>query len=110
MYCYIWSFTVRPEFMKEFQAAYGPEGDWARFFASDPEYIRTDLLADRENPARFLTIDFWSTYEACLSFRERFSAQFEALDKSFERFMLEEVQIGSFHVWEETGGVVSKKE
>jgi len=110
MYCYIWSFTVRPEFMKEFQAAYGPEGDWARFFASDPEYIRTDLLADRENPASFLTIDFWSIYEACLSFRERFSAQFEALDKSFERFMLEEVQIGSFHVWEETGGVVSKKE
>jgi hypothetical protein len=98
MYCYVWSFAVRPEYLKEFQAAYEPDGDWARFFRSDPEYIRTSLLADRENPARFLTLDFWSSYEACVSFRERFRSQFEALDKSFERFTTDEVQIGSFHV------------
>ena len=98
MYCYVWSFTVRPEYVDEFQVAYGPTGDWARFFASDPGYIRTSLLADRQNPTRFLTLDFWSSYEACVSFREGFSSQFEALDKSFERFTTEEVQFGSFHV------------
>jgi hypothetical protein len=98
MYCYAWSFVVRPEHVNEFQAAYGPEGDWARFFRSDPEYLWTHLLADRDNPARFLTIDFWSSCEACAAFRERFSDQFEALDKSFERFTVEEVQIGSFNV------------
>jgi hypothetical protein len=98
MYCYVWSFAVRPEYLREFQAAYGPDGDWARFFRSDPEYIRTSLLGDRENPTRFLTLDFWSSYEACASFRERFASQFEALDKSFERFTTEEVQIGSYHV------------
>jgi hypothetical protein len=98
MYCYIWSFAIRPEYVKEFQAAYGPDGDWARLFRSDPEYVRTILLADREDAARFLTLDFWSSCEACASFRLRFSSQFEALDNSFERFTTEEVQIGSFDV------------
>ena len=103
MYCYIWSFAVRPESVKEFRAAYGPDGDWARFFGTDPEYIRTHLLADRQDPARFLTVDLWSSYEAFLSFRERFSSRFEALDNSFEQFTLVEERIGSFETVGEKG-------
>ncbi|HWZ56193.1 MAG TPA: antibiotic biosynthesis monooxygenase [Verrucomicrobiae bacterium] len=103
MYCYIWSFAVRPESVKEFRAAYGPDGDWARFFGTDPEYIRTHLLVDRRNPARFLTIDFWSSREAFVSFRERFGSRFEALDKSFERFTTAEEQIGAFDALGEEG-------
>jgi len=98
MYCYIWSFSVRPECVSEFQTAYGPEGDWARFFRTDPAYIRTHLLSDRERPNRFVTMDFWSSQEGWASFRERFAAQFEALDRSFERFTIEEVHVGSFDV------------
>ena len=98
MYCYIWSFTVRPEHLEEFQNAYGPNGDWAQLFRRDPQYIRTDLLRDRDHPARFLTIDFWSNSEACVSFRARFRAEFEAIDKSCARFTVEEARIGSFDV------------
>ena len=98
MYCYIWSFTVRPEFAKEFQAAYGPEGDWARFFRRDPQYIRTHLLHDRGSLSRFMTIDFWTSYEAWVAFRERNAEEFEALDQTFQQFTIEEVQIGSFDV------------
>jgi hypothetical protein len=105
MYCYVWSFVVRSEYVKEFQTAYGPEGDWARFFRSDPEYIRTHLLGDRDNPARFITVDFWSSYEAWASFRVRFASRFEALDKICEQFTIEEVQIGSFNVLGESGFV-----
>jgi hypothetical protein len=98
MYCYVWSFVVRPECVEEFQSAYGPEGDWVRLFRRDPQYLRTDLLRDRDNPARFLTIDFWLTCEACASFRARFSADFEALDKFCERFTIEEIHVGGFDV------------
>lgn len=105
MYCYIWSFVVRPEHVKEFQAAYGPEGDWARFFRNDREYVRTHLLSDRENPARFITVDFWSSYEAWVSFRDRFASRFDALDKTFEQFTIQEVQIGSFNVLGESGRI-----
>ena len=106
MYCYVWSFVVRPEHIKEFEDAYGPEGDWARFFRTDPEYIRTYLFGDRNNPSRFLTVDFWSSYEAWVSFRERFASQFEALDKTFEQITMEEKQIGSFNVLGESGFVI----
>jgi hypothetical protein len=101
MYCYVWSFVVRPEYVKDFQRAYGPDGDWARLFRRDPQYIRTDLFRDRDNPTRFLTIDFWSSHEACVSFRARFGGDFEALDRSFERFTIEEVHVGNFDVLSE---------
>jgi hypothetical protein len=89
--------------VKEFQAAYGPDGDWASFFRTDPAYVRTHLLVDRQNPVRFLTIDFWSSYDAFVSFCERFSSRFEALDKSFERFTTAEEQIGAFDALGEEG-------
>jgi len=101
VYCYVWSFIVRPEHLEEFQNAYGPDGDWARLFRRDPQYIHTDLLRDRDNPARFLTVDFWSSENACASFRARFSSDFEALDKSCERFTIEETRIGGFDVLSE---------
>ena len=101
MYCYVWSFIVRPEHLTEFQTAYGPDGDWAWLFRRDPQYIRTDLLRDRDDPTRFLTVDFWTSREACASFRTRFKGDFETLDKSCERFTIEETQIGSFDVLSE---------
>jgi len=98
MYCYIWSFVVRPERVDEFKSAYGPEGDWARLFRRDPQYFGTCLVRDRQNPARFLTIDFWSSGEACSSFRERFRTEYEELDSRFERLTIEESRIGDFDV------------
>ncbi|HEV2522216.1 MAG TPA: antibiotic biosynthesis monooxygenase [Candidatus Acidoferrales bacterium] len=109
MYCYVWSFVVRPEHIREFEDAYGPEGGWARFFRNDPEYIRTHLLCDREKPARYVTVDFWSSYEAWASFRKRFASQFEALDKTFEQITIEEEQIGSFNVLGESGLVIPEE-
>lgn len=109
MYCYIWSFAVRPEHRNEFQAAYGPDGDWALFFRTDPAYISTSLLVDRTNPTRFLTIDCWSSYEAWASFRKRFDEKFESLDKSFERWTVEETQIGSFDVVGKSAVVPSRE-
>lgn len=103
MYCYVWSFLVHSEYVREFESAYGPEGDWSRLFRNDPQYIRTQLLVDRDHPGRFLTIDFWSSYEACAAFRKRCAAEFDALNKSFEKFTIEEVQVGSFEAFGEGG-------
>jgi hypothetical protein len=98
MYCYVWSFVVRPECSQAFRRAYGPDGDWIRLFRRDPEYVRTDFLGDRDDPTRFMTIDFWTSREACLSFRERFRSEFDALDKSFEPLTVKEVHLGDFEV------------
>ena len=45
MYCYVWSYVVRPECLPAFRTAYGPDGDWVKLFQRDPEYIRTNFLA-----------------------------------------------------------------
>lgn len=96
MFCYIWEFLVRAESIDDFRAAYGPEGDWVMLFRQDPQYIRTELLADREDPKRFLTIDYWTSHEACISFRERFRSEFDALDKRCEDLTTKETHLGDF--------------
>lgn len=98
VYCYIWSFRVRPENVPAFRDAYGPDGGWVRFFRRDPEYRGTQLLCDREDPTRFLTIDFWSSQEAWSSFHGRFAKQFESLDSQFETLTVEETHVGSFEL------------
>jgi hypothetical protein len=104
MYCYVWSYLVRPECLSEFRTAYGPDGDWARFFRRDAAYLRTSLLAGCDDPTRFSTIDYWVSREACLSFRERCRAEFDALDASFARLTIEEVHVGDFEVVDGVGG------
>ena len=50
-----------------FEAVYGPEGDWARFFATAEGYSGTELLRSGD---RYLLIDRWSSraaYEAFLA-------------------------------------------
>jgi hypothetical protein len=103
MYCYVWSYVVRPEYLQAFRVAYGSEGEWVQLFRRDPEYIRTTLLGDCDSPARFLTVDTWSSREAYASFRERFCGEFETLDKSFQQFTLREVHVGDFDVLDESG-------
>jgi heme-degrading monooxygenase HmoA len=48
-----------------FEAVYGPDGDWARFFAAGDDYRGTELLRAGE---RYLLIDRWATREAYEAF------------------------------------------
>jgi len=72
MYCYVWSYAVRPEHLQ--------------------------VLSDRNDPARFMTIDYWSSREACASFRERFRGEFDSIDKSCEALTVQEIHVGDFDV------------
>jgi hypothetical protein len=98
MYCYVWEFVVRLERARDFDEAYGPEGDWAQFFRRDPAYVRTLLLRDRETSVRFVTFDFWSSRKASVEFRRRYQSEFEALDATFEAWTLRETHLGDFDV------------
>lgn len=104
MYCYVWSYEVRSERIEEFREAYGDGGEWVRLFRRDPEYLRTILLQDRVGQGRFMTLDFWTSREACRAFRERFAEEFEALDRACERLTVAEVQVGEFDAAESVAG------
>ena len=64
----LWRFEVLPEMEARFVAAYKADGDWARLFATDPGFIRTDLW--RETDGAYVTADHWESAAAY----ERFQA------------------------------------
>src|SRR5262249_18853387 len=98
VYCYVWEYEVRPEHVEAFEHAYGSQGEWVRLFRHDPEYIRTELLRDRDSATRFMTIDYWTSSEACLAFRKRFENEFCAIDAACETLTLRETHLGDFSV------------
>lgn len=98
MYCYVWEFRVRDQQLASFVAAYGPEGHWVQLFRRASGYLRTELFRDLDDPARFVTVDYWTSREAALELRVRFRNEFEALDAQGEEYTLEERQLGEFEV------------
>lgn len=93
MYVIVWRFRVADERQEAFENAYGPGGDWARFFERSSDFVGTELLraAPEEEdgvhvgePGRdFFTIDRWTSREAYAAFGERFGAEYDALDQRF---------------------------
>jgi heme-degrading monooxygenase HmoA len=97
-YVYIWEYRVRAEEQARFEAGYGPDGEWARLFRRGAGYLRTELLKDRDDPTRYVTIDRWESFEAFSAFRRELGAEFEAIDRRFESITAEEAKVGEFDV------------
>lgn len=96
MYAYVWEYRVDAERRDAFEAAYGPEGEWVRLFRRGDGYVRTELLHDRDDPQRYLTIDYWRSAEAFAGFRHALSGEFEELDRRLEQLTSSERKIGDF--------------
>jgi ribosomal-protein-alanine acetyltransferase len=92
----IWEFRVRKAKRKEFEKAYGPEGDWVKLFRRDPAYLRTELIRDRDKPVRYVTLDFWSSRKAYQQFKKKNREEYAAIDKKCESMTLSEKLLGEF--------------
>jgi heme-degrading monooxygenase HmoA len=94
----VFSYEVRDT--AQFEAVYGPGGDWAAFFAGAQGYIGTELLRDVEAPGRYLVIDRWESADAYNAFvAERREEYMRRVDDT--RFMYDqELRFGTFeNVW-----------
>jgi len=96
MFAYIWEYRVASRHVEEFKRHYGAEGSWVELFRRAQGYADTRLLRDRDDPERFVTIDTWVSAAAYAAFRERFAAEFEALDSACGALTLEETHLGVF--------------
>ncbi|MBL8542576.1 MAG: antibiotic biosynthesis monooxygenase [Hyphomonadaceae bacterium] len=92
-YVILWSYEVAPEHERAFIAAYGPEGDWARLFATAAGFLGVDLYRDG---ARFLTIDRWQSEAAFQAFQAARGAEYQALDARCDALTLAETRLGAF--------------
>lgn len=87
---------MNPERREEFIDLYGPGGRWVALFRQASGYLDTQLLQDRDEADRFITIDRWESREAFTKFRDRFADEFARLDSLGEKLTLDEAIIGEF--------------
>jgi heme-degrading monooxygenase HmoA len=92
----LWEFHVKESRREEFETHYGPDGSWAQLFRAAPGYVATELLSDRENPLRYVTIDHWSSREQWLEFRKRYAKEYEAFDRECEGLTTREAPLGEY--------------
>ena len=98
MIALVFSYEVRDA--AQFEAVYGPEGEWASFFAGAHGFVGTELLRDVEVPGRYLVIDRWESAEHYNAFAaERREEYMRRVDDT--RFLYDqELRFGTFeNVW-----------
>ena len=98
MFSYVWEYHVHPAHLEAFLEHYRPCGTWTTLFSRGAGYVGTQLVQDRVDATRFLTIDTWSSAEAHAAFRRQFEAEFEQLDATCAAFTRSERHVGDFDV------------
>lgn len=98
MFIVLWQFDVAEEQAAAFEAAYGPQGSWAKLFGAAADYLGTELLRDAYVPGRYVTIDRWTSEDAFRAFRAVHDAEYEQLDRACDVLTASESRIGAFTV------------
>jgi hypothetical protein len=96
-YLVIWEFRVRRGMKGSFVHAYGPEGEWAKLFLQDKNYIGTELIQHLTSPRSYWTLDFWTSRRAYESFRKRHAAEYKRIDAKCGDLTESEREIGRFN-------------
>ena len=96
MFVVVWQFEIAEDKVSGFEAAYGPEGAWAKLFGTSPNYLGTELLSDAYIPGTYLTIDRWSSEADFRAFRKQHDQDYEALDRECDSLTSRETRIGAF--------------
>jgi heme-degrading monooxygenase HmoA len=96
MFIVVWRFEVAEEKVAGFEAAYGPDGSWAKLFRTSPDYIGTELLRDAYVPGSYLTIDRWTSEDAFRAFRKEHDTEYEIIDRKCDALTGNETRVGAY--------------
>ncbi len=100
----IWRFRPLPGRLSAFEAAYGPEGDWARLFGSAAGFQGTELLRGPGAEPDYFTLDRWASRGAWEHFLRERAGEYAALDRRCEELTAREEELGSGDTAPATGG------
>ena len=92
----LWEFEIDPACQAEFERHYGPDGSWVQLFRQSSGYLGSELLNNRFDSRRYVTIDRWETPEHWQRFRRQFSEQYEALDRRCQGLTRRETPLGEY--------------
>jgi heme-degrading monooxygenase HmoA len=93
MYVIVWKYEVSADRDKDFRVAYGPDGDWARFFGNHDGYLGTELITN-ELSGQYMTIDRWESAETFAAYLETEREEYQRLDQQFESLTVSEQLVG----------------
>ncbi len=96
MFVVVWQFEIAEDRVAGFEAAYGPEGAWAKLFHTSPDYKGTELLRDAYIPGSYLTIDRWTSEETFRAFRKDHDSEYEVLDRQCDALTGRETRVGAY--------------
>ncbi|MEX0602203.1 MAG: antibiotic biosynthesis monooxygenase [Bacteroidota bacterium] len=96
LFAAVWEYRVRKGREREFEALYGPEGDWVLLFRRSAGYIRTEFFHDLSHGGHYLTIDYWDSEDSHRRFRSAFEREFRELDARGELLTEKETPLGRF--------------
>jgi len=96
MFVVVWQFEIAEDKISAFEAAYGPEGAWAKLFRTSPNYLGTELLRDAYIPGAYLTIDRWCSEADFRAFRKQHDHDYEVLDRECDSLTSRETRIGAY--------------
>ena len=94
----VWEFHVAPEKRRAFERTYGPQGVWARFFATGTGYVRTELIRDLDSTSRYFTLDYWQSRRHYEMFRKKNRTAYLAIDEECDALTVKESKIGWFTI------------
>mgnify|MGYP000642797246 CR=1 FL=1 len=92
----IWQYTVKQDYISEFQRVYASDGDWVKLFRQAKGFILTDLHQDINYPNQFISVDNWRSKKDYESFKKLFATEYQELDKKCEKFTESEEHLGEF--------------
>jgi len=98
MFVVVWQFEIAEDKIAGFEAAYGPEGSWAKLFRTSSDYLGTELMRDAYVPGNYLTIDRWTSEEAFRAFRKSHDNEYETLDRACDALTGRENRVGAYTV------------
>jgi heme-degrading monooxygenase HmoA len=81
---------------ESFEAAYGPDGEWSRFFRGARGYVGTELLRDVEQPGRYVVIDRWESADTYNDFIEAHRDEYMRREDEMTFHYVQELRFGTF--------------
>jgi heme-degrading monooxygenase HmoA len=83
-----------------FEQAYGPDGEWAVFFARAPGYAGTELYRSTERGGDYLVLDRWDSNTAYEAFLDRHREEYERRGAKAEVLYRREEVVGRYETAE----------
>jgi heme-degrading monooxygenase HmoA len=93
----IFEYEVELVRAEAFETVYGPDGEWARFFAPGDGYLGTELLRSvHDGAVRYLVIDRWRSASAYEVFLDMHADEYRSRNAAAKGLWRRERTLGRF--------------